>query len=117
MQSIESARRVIPPSTRNTYDLDMMKLDVSCRSDGHSIVIPFGPRFRDLRKRLGSKQIWVASATGHTDAAVSYWETGKRLPLERTMHRILAVLARAGASATELSELHQAWDDARRSAR
>jgi predicted transcriptional regulator len=77
------------------------------------VLTSFGPRIRDLRKRLGAKQLWLAYATGHTDAAVSYWEAGKRLPNESTLHRILAALSRAGASSVELSDLHRAWERAR----
>jgi transcriptional regulator with XRE-family HTH domain len=79
----------------------------------------FADRLKELRQRLVGKQLCLSCAVGCTDAAVSFWESGKRLPQQGTLSRILEALARGGASPTELSSLHHSWQRARvtRSAR
>jgi transcriptional regulator with XRE-family HTH domain len=74
---------------------------------------PFGSQIRDLRRRLGGKQVWLASAIGCTDAAVSFWETGKRIPQAVMLSRVVEALAQAGAPAYELARLKETWAEAR----
>ena len=73
----------------------------------------FADRLKELRQRLVGKQLCLSSAVGCTDAAVSFWESGKRLPQQGTLSRILSALAQDGASAAELSNLHHSWQKAR----
>jgi hypothetical protein len=73
----------------------------------------FADRLRELRQRIVGKQLCLSCAIGCTDAAVSFWESGKRLPQLESLSRILDALARGGASPTELSNLHHSWQKAR----
>jgi transcriptional regulator with XRE-family HTH domain len=73
----------------------------------------FADRLRELRQRVIGKQLCLSCAIGCTDAAVSFWESGKRLPQLESLSRILDALARGGASPTELSGLHHSWEKAR----
>jgi hypothetical protein len=68
---------------------------------------------KDLRSQFAGKQLCFAVALGYTDAAVSMWESGKRLPSRGTMRSILEELARAGAPADHLAALTELWKDAR----
>jgi DNA-binding transcriptional regulator YiaG len=69
---------------------------------------------KELRSQFAGKQLCFAVALGHTDAAVSMWESGKRLPKdETTMQSIIEVLARAGAPTQHLSVLAARWNEAR----
>ena len=85
-----------------------------------AIALPTDPQFayfarqlRDLRRRLIGKQLCLSYAVGCTDAAVSFWESGKRLPMQSTLSRILQAFAREGASDRDLSKLRQTWVHAR----
>ena len=73
----------------------------------------FADRLRCLRLRLVGKQLCLSHAVGCSDAAVSFWESGKRLPQRGTFFRILNALAREGASRSELSHLRASWLEAR----
>ena len=73
----------------------------------------FADRLRELRQRLVGKQLCMSCAVGCTDAAVSFWETGKRLPDRTSLSRILLALAEGGASPSELSHLRSSWTRAR----
>ena len=73
----------------------------------------FADRLKELRRRLVGKQLCLSCAVGCTDAAVSFWESGKRLPQHDTMSKILDALAQGGASASELSALRHSWKKAR----
>jgi putative transcriptional regulator len=75
--------------------------------------VAFAHRLKEYRTTLFTKQSSLAQAIGCSEAAVSYWETGRRLPQARTMTTILAVLDQAGVSRTELVELHRIWQGAR----
>jgi DNA-binding transcriptional regulator YiaG len=77
----------------------------------------FADRLRELRQRIVGKQLCLSCAIGCTDAAVSFWESGKRLPQLESLSRILEALARGGASPTELSSLHHSWQRARAQSR
>jgi hypothetical protein len=72
----------------------------------------FADRLKELRRLVG-KQLCLSCAVGCTDAAVSFWESGKRLPQQDTMSRILDALAQGGASDSELSTLRHSWKRAR----
>lgn len=77
----------------------------------------FADRLKELRRRLVGKQLCLSCAVGCTDAAVSFWESGKRLPQPDTLSRILDALAQGGASPGELSTLHNSWQKAKASLR
>jgi hypothetical protein len=77
----------------------------------------FADRLKELRRRLVGKQLCLSCAVGCTDAAVSFWESGKRLPQQDTLSRILDALAQGGASQSELSNLHHSWRKAKASLR
>jgi len=74
----------------------------------------FADRLRYLRLRFVGKQLCLSQAIGCSDAAVSFWESGKRLPQPRTFYRILNELAHEGASRAELSNLRASWVEASR---
>jgi transcriptional regulator with XRE-family HTH domain len=74
----------------------------------------FAGRIKELRVRFGGKQAWLAHAIGCTDAAVSFWESGKRVPDPVTLYRIVDALNAAGASSSELLVLREHWHRARR---
>jgi transcriptional regulator with XRE-family HTH domain len=69
----------------------------------------FPDRLRELRQRLVGKQLTLSVALGYTDAAVSFWESGRRTPGHAALVRIIDTFARGGASPVELSRLHFAW--------
>ncbi|HMJ53813.1 MAG TPA: helix-turn-helix transcriptional regulator [Polyangiaceae bacterium] len=50
-----------------------------------------------------------ASGLRCTDAAVSHWERGKRLPSVRMMQRVLHAFSELGATPTDLDGLRVAW--------
>jgi DNA-binding transcriptional regulator YiaG len=75
--------------------------------------VAFADALKCYRTRLFEKQCCLAQAIGCSEAAVSYWETGRRLPQRRTFHKILEVLATAGVSATDRFELQRTWLSAR----
>jgi hypothetical protein len=77
----------------------------------------FADRLKELRRRLVGKQLCLSCAVGCTDAAVSFWESGKRLPQQDALSRILDALAQSGASQSELSNLHHSWKKARANSR
>jgi DNA-binding transcriptional regulator YiaG len=75
---------------------------------------PFALLMKELRSQFAGKQICLALALGRTDAAVSMWESGKRVPMGRTMQSIIDALAEAGATAEHLAALSSRWMQARR---
>jgi hypothetical protein len=66
-----------------------------------------------MRMRVFGKQLALASHIGCTEAAVSFWETGQRVPKERTLLRILESFRARGSSGAELNALRMAWREAR----
>src|SRR5262249_47564331 len=64
-------------------------------------------------QRFGGKQWWLAHVAGCSDAAVSYWESGKRLPASNRLSRIVDALTQAGASPSELATLERSWLETR----
>jgi len=73
----------------------------------------FADSLRQLRRRLAEKQTSLSSEIGCTDAAISHWEAGTRLPTTRNFHRLLIVLAGAGATNAEMLHLRSAWQSDR----
>jgi DNA-binding transcriptional regulator YiaG len=69
----------------------------------------FACYLKQIRRRLAGKQIWLSRAIGCSDAAISLWESGARLPNPRSVCRILTALAESGASTLELLALRRAW--------
>jgi DNA-binding transcriptional regulator YiaG len=75
--------------------------------------VTFAKAVKDHRTRFFEKQTCFAQAIGCTEAAVSYWETGRRLPQPKTLQKILEVLAMVGVSPADLLELQRNWESAR----
>ena len=69
----------------------------------------FACQLKGLRQRFGVKQLWLANALGCTDAAVSFWETGKRLPQFHILERMVSKLGEMGATPNELVTLYGSW--------
>src|SRR5439155_6310844 len=69
----------------------------------------FACQLKELRQRFGFKQLWLANAVGCTDAAVSFWESGKRLPQAHILFRMVETLTKLGASPKELVSLYGSW--------
>ena len=69
----------------------------------------FGSYLRELRRSVSGKQAWLSNAVGCSDAAISFWETGARLPTPRRMAALLGVLSAAGVATMELLDLQQRW--------
>lgn len=64
---------------------------------------------KQVRQRLAGKQAWLSHEVGCSDAAISFWESGARLPNHQNLCRILAAVARGGATTPELLSLRGAW--------
>jgi DNA-binding XRE family transcriptional regulator len=69
----------------------------------------FASNLKQVRQRLGGKQAWLSQEVGCSDAAISFWESGGRLPNQLNLCRILAGIARGGATTSELVALRSAW--------
>ncbi len=87
----------------------IVRVDLSPMSFRRSGLQSFSRQLRTLREQFGGKQLWLAHAVGCTEAAVSFWETGKRIPYRCTLSRIVDALMEAGASATEVAVLCRCW--------
>ena len=68
-----------------------------------------------LRKRYIGKQLALATSVGCTEAAISFWEHGRRLPLRTLLPRIVECFRAGGAPVNELEELQCAYDGCSRS--
>jgi putative transcriptional regulator len=68
---------------------------------------------KGLRRRLLGKQTTLAYAVGCTEAAVSYWENGKRAPDWKKLCAIAEALREAGATLAELHALRHQWERVR----
>lgn len=62
-----------------------------------------------LRKRYLGKQFTLAAALGCTEASVSYWEHGRRLPQRDLLPRLIECFRNNGAQEAEVSELQEAY--------
>jgi transcriptional regulator with XRE-family HTH domain len=69
----------------------------------------FAEQLRTMRLRLFGKQLGMASRLGCTDAAISYWESGGRLPSPKLIARLIGCLEQAGARPEEISGLLLAY--------
>jgi len=69
----------------------------------------FASCLKQVRQRLAGKQAWLSQEVGCSDAAISFWESGGRLPNPPNLCRILAAVARGGATTSELLALRAAW--------
>ena len=69
----------------------------------------FASYLKEIRQRLAGKQAWLSQEIGCSDAAISFWESGGRLPNQQNLCRILAAVARGGATTPELLALRSAW--------
>jgi hypothetical protein len=70
----------------------------------------FAEQFKKLRKQLVGKQACLSGAGLRcTDAAISHWERGLRLPRPRTMRNAVAVLTELGATPRDIEQLISAW--------
>ncbi len=68
-------------------------------------------------KRCGSSSMESSSGFrefGCSDAALSFWENGRRFPSEDTVSRIVDAFRRIGAPASETAALLASWCEARR---
>jgi len=63
-----------------------------------------------LRKQYIGKQFTLASNLGCTEAAISFWEHGRRLPQRTLLTRIVKCFRASGAGADEVVELQQAYE-------
>lgn len=63
-----------------------------------------------LRKQYLGKQFTLAATLGCTEATVSYWEHGRRLPQRELLPRLLECFRASGAQEPEVMELHEAYD-------
>jgi hypothetical protein len=69
----------------------------------------FSGRLKEVRKRRAGKQVCLSFRIGCTDAALSLWESGARLPSPRSLGRILVALTQMGATTAELLAVRGAW--------
>jgi hypothetical protein len=86
--------------------------DPSPASEPHPSSLAFAQLFKTLRSQLCLKQLALSSEVRCTAAAVSYWETGQRLPQRRSLLRILLAFGQCGAKQDELDRLEAAWQAA-----
>ena len=94
-------------------DLTAM-LNEMVQEPGHDTAVctDFAFHFKRLRTRLLVKQANLSYAMQCTEAAVSYWESGRRLPQRPNLLRILLAFSHLGATQAELDELASAWQRA-----
>jgi len=77
----------------------------------------FATCLKQVRIRIHAKQCWLAREIGCSEAALSHWEKGSRLPRQNTMRRIFQALERGGSPPTELVSLLIAWRSDRNKSR
>lgn len=88
-------------------------MDTRLSSAPASIRRQFDDLLRSMRQRFLGKQLALAHFAQCTDAAVSYWESGKRAPSRRRFTLIVAAFAEAGAPHADLDDLRAAWESAK----
>ena len=71
--------------------------------------LSFGDQLKALRRRTWCKQAVLSDVVGCSEAAISFWESGARLPKKRMLGLLLTALAREGVSPLELYSLSQRW--------
>jgi transcriptional regulator with XRE-family HTH domain len=88
-------------------------LDGSFGSDAVSAsrnTTSFAELFKNLRKTLVGKQACLSRAGLRcTDAAISHWERGLRLPRPKTLRNAIDVLKGLGAAPADIEQLISAW--------
>ncbi len=77
-------------------------------------MLNFHEVLRRLRKRYIGKQIGLAASLGCTEAAISLWESGRRLPLRPAVPAMLECFRMGGASLNEIETLQRAYDSRKR---
>jgi hypothetical protein len=71
----------------------------------------FAELFKSLRKKLVGKQACLSGAGLRcTDAAISHWERGLRLPRPKTLRNAVNVLTELGAAPRDIERLISAWN-------
>ncbi len=88
-----------------TIQPSVNSVSASCQSAS------FSGQIKILRQRYGRKQWWLAHVAGCSDAAVSYWESGKRIPAAGRLARIVDALLLEGASLDDIAQLRRSWAD------
>ena len=73
-------------------------------------MLDFHKVLRQLRKRYIGKQLGLAASLGCTEAAISFWERGRRLPLRPALPAMLECFRIGGASPNEVEALQRAYD-------
>src|ERR1039457_5702790 len=73
-------------------------------------MLNFNAILHRLRKRYIGKQLPLAPSLGCTEAAISFWERGRRLPLSAVLPRILECFRTCGASESEIETLQRDYD-------
>jgi DNA-binding XRE family transcriptional regulator len=63
-----------------------------------------------MRKQYIGKQFTLAVSLGCTEAAISFWEHGRRLPQRTLLTRIVTCFRASGARPDEVAELQQAYE-------
>jgi DNA-binding transcriptional regulator YiaG len=69
----------------------------------------FGTVLQRLRVAYFAKQQCLAAGVGCTEAAVSFWESNRRLPSSQLLVQLITRIKEAGASPKEISELATAY--------
>ena len=69
----------------------------------------FAACLKRIRLACRTKQACLSMAIGCSDAAVSLWESGARMPTPGLLSRLLAALAEEGIPTPELLELRRVW--------
>src|SRR5713226_3892622 len=71
-------------------------------------------KFKDvlhrLRKQYMGKQFTLAASLGCTEAAISFWENGRRMPHRTLLPHIAECFRASGAPVNEITELQQAYE-------
>lgn len=80
------------------------------RRNAEVIMLDFHKLLRRLRKRYIGKQLGLAASLGCTEAAISFWESGRRLPLRPALPAMLECFRIGGASPSEVETLQRAYD-------
>jgi hypothetical protein len=71
----------------------------------------FAELFKSLRKQLVGKQACLSGAGLRcTDAAISLWERGLRLPRPKTLRNAVHVLTALGAAPNDIERLISSWN-------
>jgi DNA-binding transcriptional regulator YiaG len=77
----------------------------------------FNVMLRQLRRTYVGKQLSLAGTLGCTEAAISLWEHGERVPLRPAQAKIIESFRHAGAQSMELQALQDAYESLARKPR